>query len=413
MSNRLVWRWLLVGLVLVCSLRGATAFAEVMAGVSYKVPKGWTSTDKDGVRMISPSSLKSGELMVAMLVGAQAAAGRPDDQLAALAATYNADSTVLGSTDVMVTDRGAAGSFHMKSFDVQNADLGAHTRMLAILVRGDARAVVLFVFSNNAVLRAHGEGVQALLQSISIVAKPGTLKAPALRPAAPATTEAGATGKIPTGDTGGYMGSPGWLPSGRGVAIPLTPRVVKGRPEGLWWRYQADATTMFPLLMVYLPDGTHASNPRFGSGTLLDVDGQRAQPGSTGVGTFTVKGGQISTAADGFTQTDTFRSGADKDGPWFEIGAGRHYPLALASATSIVGSWKSSSGRYVFRADGTFDSGNVIINSEVTAAQGNRGTWIADGYLLSLRPASGAGWITSVGRTGGFLVIGQRVYTRE
>lgn len=220
MSNRLVWRWLLVGLVLVCSLRGATAFAEVVAGVSYKVPTGWTSADKDGVRMIAPSSLKSGELMVAMLVGAQAAAGRPDDQIAALAATYNADATVLGATDVMVTDRGAAGSFHMKSFDVQNADLGAHTRMLAILVRGDARAVVLFVFSNNAVLRAHGEGVQALLQSITIVAKPGTLKAPALRPAAPATTEVAATGKIPTGDTGATWARRAGCPAGAAWRSP-------------------------------------------------------------------------------------------------------------------------------------------------------------------------------------------------
>jgi hypothetical protein len=209
------------------------------------------------------------------------------------------------------------------------------------------------------------------------------------------------------------MGSPGWLPSGRGVAIPSVPRVVNGRPEGVWWRYQASSTTMVPLLIVFLPDGTHAYNPRFGSGTLLDVDGQRNQRGSTGVGTFSIKDGKISTATDGFTHTDTFKSGSDKDGPWFEIGAGRHYPLEQVPAKTIVGKWKSPSGTYAFHADGTYESGTVIVNSEVTVAAGNRGTWQADGYLLAIRPSQGAGWITSVGRTGKFLIVGQTVYTRE
>ena len=413
MRHRDLTRWILTGLMLVLALHSSPAVADVAAGVRFTVPKGWTAADKNGLRILAPSNQKAGELMVAMVIGAQRATGSPDDQVAELAATISADAKVIGSSDLTFTDRGSVGKLYMKSFDVENADMGAHTRMLAILVRGDVRAVILFVFTNNAVLQAHGAAVQELLKGITIVAKASSLPAPQAPPVAPATSTTGADGHLPTGDTPGFMGSPGWLPSGRGVAIPPVPRVVKGRPEGMWWRYQADATRMFPLLMVFLPDGTHAYNPRFGSGTLFDVEGQRKQRGSTGVGTFTVKDGKISTATDGFTKTDTFRSGTDKDGPWFEIGAGRHYPLELVPAKSIVGTWKSPSGKYVFRADGTFESGNVIVNSEVTVAAGNRGTWQADGYLLAFRPSAGAAWITTVGRTGKFLIVGQTVYTRE
>lgn len=418
MLHRFVPRPFLAVLVMVVAVRITPAVADVAAGVSYTVPAGWAAADKDGLRILAPSNLKSGELMVAMVAGVQPATGSPDEQLAGLAATYNSDAKVVASTAAILTDRGAVGKLYVKSFDVKNTDMGAHTRMLAILVRGDLRAVVLFVFTNNAVLRAHGAGVQELLASLSIAASPGSLPAPVSSPAAPAaatnaTKPTSTDGHLPTGDTPGFMGSPGWLPSGRGVKIPSAPRVVKGRPEGLWWRYQASSTTMFPLLMVYLPDGTYASNPRFGSGALFDVDGQRKQAGTTGVGTFTMNNGKISTAADGFTRTDTFKSGADKDGPWFEIGAARHYPLEQVPAKTIVGTWKSPSGKYVFRADGTFESGNVMVNSEVTVAQGSRGTWQADGYLLAIRPSQGAAWITTVGRTGKFLIVGQTVYTGE
>lgn len=410
MRNRVLGSWILVGL-LVLSLRAAPASAEVTAGISYTVPSGWAAADKGALRILAPSDQRAGELMVVMVVGAQPASGSPEDQVASLAATYNADTKPVGASAVTATDRGAAGKLYVKSFDVENAELGAHTRMLAVLVRGDLRAVILFVFTNNTVLRKHGAAVQELLKSLAIVAKPGSLAAPAVAAAPPASATEGA---LPTGETPGlYMGTPGWRPSGRGVKIPPVPAVVEGRPTGMWWRYQADASRMFPLLMIYLPDGTHAYNPRFGSGALFDVDGQRKQPGKTGVGTFSVKDGKITQAADGFTQTDAFRSGTDKDGPWFEIGAGRHYPLAQISAKELVGTWRSPSGKYTFRADGTYEGGTVIINREVTAAQGTAGTWQADGYLLAFRPSSGAEWMTSVGRTGSFLVVGQTLYKRE
>ena len=55
----------------------------------------------------------------------------------------------------------------------------------------------------------------------------------------------------------------------------------------------------------------------------------------------------------------------------------------------------------------------MINNSEITVAQGLQGRYQADGYLLAVRPAQGAEYITSIGRTGKFLIIGQTVYSRE
>lgn len=395
-------------MVIVVACLGAPAFADVTNGVRYAVPSGWVGVDKDNVRVVAPPP-QPGELMAAVIVGAQAATGSPDEQLGALASALNSDAKVRGSSDVSITDRGAVGKLYAKSYDVESADHGVHVRMIGLLLRGDQRAVIVLLFTSNTVLQKHGAGVQELLKSVAIVAPPGTPT-----PTPPPTTDDGT--HLPTGNTPDlYFGSVGWMPSGRGVKIPTT-RIANGKPEGMWWRYTSggmNGNQMIPLLMVYLPDGTHAVNPRFGSGALYDVDGQRAQHGSTGVGTFTIKDGKISETTDGYTHENPFKSGTDKDGPWFEIGAGRHYPLELVAAKDLVGRWKSPSGKFVFNANGTYESGNVIINREVTVAQGSQGRWQADGYLLAIRPGQAREYITSVGRTGKFLIIGTTVYARE
>src|SRR3990167_2359300 len=106
--------------------------------------------------------------MVAMIAGVQAASGTPDAQLAALAATYNAGATVGASSASALTDLGKAGKLYLQQFQVTAPDLGEHRRILAILVRGSQRAVVLVVFSNDAVLAKHGAGMTALLKSLAI-----------------------------------------------------------------------------------------------------------------------------------------------------------------------------------------------------------------------------------------------------
>lgn len=205
----------------------------------------------------------------------------------------------------------------------------------------------------------------------------------------------------------------GWLPSGRGAPIP-TARLVTGRPQGLWWRYQVkSATQLSPFMMVFLPDGTMAHLPRSGSGTQVDIAQQRERHGSEYVGTFRVTGNEITTSINNYTRTEPFSTGTNKGEEWFEIGGGRHYPLARASARGLVGRWRGDGQSYVFRADGTFESGYITNNSEFTATQSGRGTWQLDGFLLGFTLADGSLYIDLSGMTNGFLVIGSIVHTRQ
>lgn len=393
----------------------ARAHADVASGVRFAVPAGWAAADRDGLRVVAPTNLATGELMVAMIAGVQAASGTPDAQLAALAATYNAGATVGASSASALTDLGKAGKLYLQQFQVTAPDLGEHRRILAILVRGSQRAVVLVVFSNDAVLAKHGAGMTALLKSLAIDPRAVVQPAPPAPPAAapPAAAPVATGGHLATGDTPDrYPGSPGWMPSGRGVAIPVT-KLVGGRPQGLWWRYHVNGSAMAPLLMAFLPDGTYVVHPRPGSGQLLDIAQQRKQPGSNGVGTFTIADGRYTHVVDGYTTTDTFKAGTDKNGEWFEVGAGRHYPLVPATPAFLVGTWTGGGNRLVFRADGTYEYGHITNNAEVTIAAGARGTFQLDGYLLALRPTQYDPYTSVAGRSGTLLVVGMTTYSRQ
>ena len=202
-------------------------------------------------------------------------------------------------------------------------------------------------------------------------------------------------------------GTPGWLPSGKGVRIPL-PAVVDGRPEGLWWRLQRqpDGTSVV-VTRLFLPDGTEASSPRLGAGHLFDLEGQRAQQG---VGTFVVEGEKISQTTAGVTTTASFHHGRDAAGAWLEIGTDRYQPLVPADAQQLVETWARTGGNYTFRADGTFEEGQLVERKWVRAGQG---TWQLDGYLLTLKPTLAPAWIATAGASGStFLVIGSSLYSR-
>ena len=208
------------------------------------------------------------------------------------------------------------------------------------------------------------------------------------------------TGELPRGNTPDlFPGSPGFLPSGRGVRIPEA-AIVEGRPEGLWWRWQMDSFDKArALVTLFLPDGTCATNPRPGGGFLFDVEGQRAQRGHTGLGTCELGSGTLTQHIDGFTSADSFESGTDGEGAFFKLGAARHSPLTPPTASQLVGTWKESSGySYVFSPDGAFGSG----------------TWRLEGYLLELHPADRPSWISTVGMTGdSFLIMNAAIYSRQ
>lgn len=177
---------------------------------------------------------------------------------------------------------------------------------------------------------------------------------------------------------------------------------------------QSDGNTTGAGVAIFLPDGTYATRPRPGGGDLFDLEGQRAQRGSTGVGTFDLADGKMRQRADGFSSTAPFEAGEDGEGAWFTIGASKYAPLAPPTARQLVGTWSSPRSRYVFLADGTYEWGTVQSAGGYVVAAGGRGTWQLDGYLLAHRPGDAPSWITTAGMTGdSFLIVGSSVYTRQ
>ncbi len=230
-----------------------------------------------------------------------------------------------------------------------------------------------------------------------------------------ASVRTASTSDFPTGETPDlYPGSPGWLPSGRGVEIPEA-GLVEGRPEGLWWTFHvlSDGKTFGAGVLLFLPDGTLARHFRPGSGASFDLAGQRAQRGSTGVGTFVIEDGKITQVVDGYSSTNSFETGSDADGTFFKNGAAKYLPLTPPSSDSLVGEWKSPSSKFVFNEDSTFEMGQVVVNEEITAAAGGGGTWALDGYLVWLKTNGGPSWMNTVGMSGeSFLIQGTTVYSR-
>ena len=293
----------------------------------------------------------------------------------------------------------------MKGYEVDTKELGSHLRFLAVLVRGDQLALMTLVISNDATMKKYRAGMQSLVMSLEIgttpassTPKPSSTPTPSATPKPSATVETGSA-KPPSGDTPSlYPGSAGWSPSGRGVKVPAA-RVVKGRPEGIWWYPQVRGNSTVALRVIYMADGTCATSPRPGGSDLFDVEEQRKLGG---VGTCEVKNGTFTRVIDGHTQTSKFTSGSDDEGAYFNLGAMRHRPLAPVSAAFLIGTWRTTGNMYTFREDGTYDMG------------GTPGTWQVDGYLISMRPDGQPGWISTIGSTGKpFIVINSSVYTRQ
>lgn len=228
------------------------------------------------------------------------------------------------------------------------------------------------------------------------------------------TVTAASSGKIATGETPGlYPGTPGWLPSGRGVPIPES-QVVDGRPEGLWWRFQLQTSgRASAFVFLFLEDGTRATFPRPGGGVLFDIEGQRKQPGTTGLGTYEVGEGTITQHHDGFDSTDPLTWGTDDGGPWMKIGGAKYGALEFANEDHLLGEWVGAGSKFVFHDDGSYESGQIVDTGEWVGATSMKGTWQLDGYLIEFRPQGAPSWIGTVAKANHLLLINTTVYSRE
>jgi hypothetical protein len=208
----------------------------------------------------------------------------------------------------------------------------------------------------------------------------------------------------PTGETPDlYPGMPGWLPSGRGVPIPPT-RLVENKPQGLWWTSSYGAGTR-ATTFVFLPDGIHASNPRYGAGTLVDIEGQKRQPGANGVGPFSISGNQITREYDGHRNTDAYSTGSDQWSPFFKIGAAVYRPITAPTKQTLNAAWTVAGNKYVFRPNDSFEMGQVVTGGGWAAGSRQTGTYSVDGYLVVMRPQSGPITIMPIGFAGPDLIL--------
>ena len=288
----------------------------------------------------------------------------------------------------------------MQPFEIDAAEIGRHSRLYAMIVESGRRALAIAVFKPEGILARYEKMVLPVLQSIrSATASP----APAVTPAPPVARPP-AGDATPTGNTPDlHPGMPGWLPSGRGIPIPAA-RLIDGKPQGIWWTTSYGAGNRV-MTFVFLPNGIHASNPRYGGGLLFDVDGQRRQPGANGVGPFTVAGSRITREYDGHRSTDAYAAGSDGSGPFFKIGAATYRPVTAPTRETLAGTWRAPGTKYVFHPNGSFEMGQVTSGDGWVAGSRTAGGYGVDGHLVVLRPQGAAVTIVPIGFVSRDLII--------
>ena len=393
-----------------CFLLAAAMAAGVLAqefkGVTYKKPAGWDEAVEGDAKIFAPKGLKETDLMAIIMTGAVPSNGSSwEKQFADTIALANDGGKVSGEGKVDKRE-GSGVTLLLQTLNLDHKDIGKHSRLYAQVSQGEQRVFVTVLIGKEALMEKYGEGVADFLGSLGFISAPA---ATSPGPSAPAK------GKIPTGNTPNeYPGTVGWLPSGRGLAIPA-PAIVNGKPVGLWWKFTYDPSAFKTkaVVHIYLADGTRASNPRLGGGMLYDLAGQRAQKGNTGVGTFSIAGGQIVERYDGFENKAAFTVGSDSAGKLFKIGGAAFHPLVPITSQGIVAQWKGPGIEYKFKGDGTYETGMAHSNGDWAVAGFNTGTYILDGYLIMLMPKNAPATVNIVGRAGNELILGSTFYSKR
>lgn len=393
--------------VAACFLAAAVLFSVAQAqefkGVLYQTPKGWQEDVEGDAKIFAPKDLKSGEILAVIMTGAVPTNGADwQKQFSDTIALANDGAKVTAESKIEKRETSGLTVF-VQSMALDHKEIGKHSRLYSQVSQGDQRVFVTVIINKDELLEKHSEAVMELISSLKFKAK--------------GTPDKGAStaGKIPTGNTPDLIsGTPGWLPSGKGVPIPAA-AIVNGKPVGLWWKWYYDAGTSRTksVIHIYLPDGTRASNPRLGGGLLFDLAGQKAQRGATGVGTFSITNGQIVEMYDGFENKAEFVAGKDSSGVFFKIGGGSFRPLTLATTQEIVGQWKGAGVEYRFKSDGTYETGMAQGNGDFAVVGHAVGRYVVDGYLIQLVPSDGASYITIIAKSGTGLVIGSESFTKR
>lgn len=381
------------------------AHGQEHKGVLYAKPKGWSEAAQGEAKVLMPSDLKEGEIVFVLITPAvPATAEPPAKQFESAVDRANEGAKVLSKGSIeSQSAEGATVQFQVMELD--SREFGKHSRIYAMILVGKQKTFAVVIVNKDSLMERHGEAITSLI---------GSLKFKDVLPTTGPTT-AKRAGKIPTGNTPDlFPGSIGWLPSGVGVPIPEA-AIVNGLPQGLWWKVQSSNNgSLKPITHIYLPDGVRASNPRPGGGNLFDVEGQRRQKGSTGVGTFSITNGQLVEKYDGFQNKGAYLTGSDKDGKFFKIGAAMFRPLVPLTKDSLVGTWRTTGTEYKFKADGTYEMGTLVDTGDWSAGSRATGKYVIDGYLLMFIPNDGGPmYIDRAGMGGLMLVKGSTFFVRK
>jgi hypothetical protein len=390
----------------------APAAAQEHRGVLYSLPNNWREQNQGNDKVLIASGLQKGEAVVVIIQPAEAATNDPPArQFETVIGAVHATVKVHGSGRLASMPRGT-GTFLVQAFQIEDNDVGRHSRLYGMIIDGRRRALIIAVFKPESVLARYESSVLAVLNSIRLnhgAPPPPVASAPSPVPSAPATPSGGGA---PTGNTPNLQpGMPGWLPSGRGVPIPPS-QLVEGKPQGIWWTTSYGAGNR-AMTFVFLPNGIHASNPRFGGGNLFDMDGQRRQPGANGVGPFTIAGGQITREYDGHRSVDAYATGSDSSGQFFKVAGGTYRPVSAPTPQSIVGTWTATGTRYVFHPGGSYESGQVASGPGWAAGSRVTGAYSVDGHLVVLRPQGVPITITPMGLVARDLLLINGLFYRK
>lgn len=384
----------------------AGALAQEFKGVTYKTPPGWQEATEGDTKIFAPKDLKDGELLAIIMTGAVASNGSSwEKQFTDTIALANDKGKASEASEIR-KQAGGNVTLLMQTLKLDAAPIGKHSRLYAQVSQGEQRVFVTVLIGNENLLEKHGAAVTEFLANLGFKATAAKV---------PPVEGSSGKGKIPTGNTPDlFPGTVGWLPSGHGVPIP-TAEIVNGKPIGLWWKAQYDPNTFNtrPVLHIFLADGTRASNPRLGGGMLYDIEGQRAQKGNTGLGTFSISGGQMVENYNGFVNKGAFVTGTDADGKFFKVGGARFRPLVPLTTESIAGHWQGPGIDYKFKADGTYESGMTHSNGDWAVANFHSGTYILDGYLIMLKQKDGPSTVSIMGRSKNMLATNSGLFFKK
>ncbi|MDI9635094.1 hypothetical protein QPK87_31355 [Kamptonema cortianum] len=377
--------------------------SDVHEGVYFKAPAGWKSTTDDGVRTLVPTGLKDGEILAIVISAAEKSPSEtPAKQLESLANEINADCTIIAKGEIGELKR-TSGTVVIQAVAVEQEALGAHSRLIGLILEDGKRALVLILAKPDSLLEKHQTAITEFLSSLS-------LKAPSK-----IATPANPSSKIPYGETPSeYMGSVGWRPSGRGVPLPLNASFVDGKPHGVWYGTGTDSNMNFvPTVYIYLSDGTRATHPRLGGPTLYDIEGHKAQPGFTGVGRYTISNGVMTEEFDGMRTSGEYKMGKNDNGIFFYVGQKIIRPVVPLTKTNILGKWTSRGSQFEFLADGTYKSGQVLDTGDWVVGSMTSGRYTIEGFILMLEPNGSPIQLDRAGLGGPMLIKGARFYTKK